>query len=258
MAELYFNGFSSFAGDVPVENFAPYVEPRRLRRMEMMAKNALFCSFQALEQAHLPISEPKKMGLSIAVGAGSLENTCKFMDSILDDGDELSSPTAFAGSVHNSTGLALSLFLKINGPCVSTGQFEASFAGALLSAISFLHKGCCREVLIVAAEDINGVARSYAPNHPDLFKSILRTPKGPFERAAAAIILGVEPIGANPFKLIRTDFRRTDEMVCSKSSQSAFTAMETVRLLQSGHPFELTDNFAGTLFSLEAIPYVKP
>ena len=257
MPKIYFNGFAFYEGDVPTEKFIPYVEPRRLRRMENMAKNALFCSFQSLEQAHLPIAEPKMMGLSVAVGAGSLENTCKFMDSILDDGDELSSPTAFAGSVHNSTGLALSLFLQIKGPCVTTGQFEASFPAALLSAISFLKKGCCSDVLLVVAEDVNCVARSYAPNRPNLFQPLLRAPHGPFERVAAAMILSIEPAGEQPFELTRVEFLRTDQMLSSDSPLPSFVAMETVRLLQRGQAFSLKDGFAGTSFILEAKPYVK-
>lgn len=77
-----------------------------------------------MSAAGLDVNAPKNTGLSVAVGAGSLESTCKFMDTIIDDGDELSSPTAFAGSVHNSTGLTLSAFLHLSGPCVTTGQFD--------------------------------------------------------------------------------------------------------------------------------------
>lgn len=257
MTKIYFNGFASLANDASLEQFVPYVEPRRLRRMEAMAKNTLLCSFRALEQAQMPLTSLKTMGLSVAVGAGSLENTCKFMDSILQDGDELSSPTAFAGSVHNSTALSLSIFLNINGPCVTTGQFEASFPAALLSACSFLHQGACEDVLIAVAEDVNGVAASYAPNHVELFQQLLRTARGPFERAAAAMVLSTNPQPGS-FELTRFEFNRTEDGSKSVSNQAAFTAMETVRLLQTGKSFILTDDFAGTQFKLEATPYVKP
>ena len=70
MAKFYINGFSFLEGDATVENFAPYFEARRLRRMEIISKNALFCSAQALSQAGLDIHAPKEMGLSVAVGAG--------------------------------------------------------------------------------------------------------------------------------------------------------------------------------------------
>ena len=41
MTEFYIDGFSALLGDAPAEDFAPYVEARRLRRMETVAKNAL-------------------------------------------------------------------------------------------------------------------------------------------------------------------------------------------------------------------------
>ncbi len=259
MIKFYINGFSAFSGDVSLEQFTPYVETRRLRRMETMAKNALFCSYQALEQAALPLHEPKNMALSVAVGAGSLENTCKFMDSILDDGDELSSPTAFAGSVHNSTGLVLSLFLHTSGPCITTGQFEASFPAALLTAISFLHKGACEQALVVVAEDINGVAQTYAPLQPQLFTNLLRNPQGPFIRATASFVIGTKPLGNNPFAVNRVEFTRTEQDSNAEyGKESAFTALETVRLLKKGQAFILEDSFGGAQFTLEATAYVKP
>lgn len=256
--KFYINGFSSYTGDVPLECFAPYIELRRLRRMENMAKNVLFCAYQALEQAQLSLIDSKEMGLSVAVGAGSLENTCKFMNSILDDGDELSSPTAFAGSVHNSTGLALSMFLRITGPCVTTGQFESSFPAALVNALSFLEQGMCREVLVVVADDINQVAASYAPLYPDLFTNLLRNPKGPFHRRAAAFVVANEACGKNPFELTRVEFARVSARPDNKLLHESGFAQQVVELLNKQNPFLWEDTFAGTQFILEAKPYVKP
>ena len=257
MTKFYINGFSAFTGDVPTEQFAPYVETRRLRRMENMAKNALFCSFEALKQAGLPLEQPKNMGLSVAVGAGSLENTCKFRDSILDDGDELSSPTAFAGSVHNSTGLALSIFLQLQGPCVTSGQFEASFPAAFLTATSFLEKKMCESVLVVVADDINRVAQSYAPAHPDLFVNRLRNPQGPFERKSAAFVLSITPSGKDPFEVTRIEFKRSADDL-SATVNPLYLAQHAVKLLQEKNTFKLEDSFGFTQFVLEATPYVKP
>ena len=261
MAKFYINGFSFLEGDATVENFAPYFEARRLRRMEIISKNALFCSAQALSQAGLDIHAPKEMGLSVAVGAGSLESTCKFMDSIIDDGDELSSPTAFAGSVHNSTGLTLSLFLHLNGPCVTTGQFDFSFAGALLTAQEFLEREMCAEVLVSVAEDINPVAAEYAPRDRSLFSSVIRNPEGPFVRAAAAFILSKKPTPYSLFAVEKLSFSRTEnfpDFSLKSPSTSAWAALQTARLLAKQQPFIFRDDFAGANFLLEAVPYVKP
>lgn len=259
MADFYINGFSSLTGDADAASFAPYFEARRLRRMEAIAKNVLLCSCRALEQAGADLHAPKDTGLSVAVGAGSLESTCKFMDTIIDDGDELSSPTAFAGSVHNSTGLTLSIFLCLNGPCLTTGQFDFSFAGALLTAREFLKRKMCKEALVAVTEDINPAAACMAPEHPSLFAPVLRGPKGPFMRAAAAFVISDEPTEKTLFSVTDFHFFRTDAPAapCSNLSSAAAPALEAVRRLEQGSAFTLKDVFGGAEMTLEVIPYVK-
>ncbi len=260
MVEFYVNGFSSLIGDAQPEDFSPFIEARRLRRMEKIAKNVLLCSCRALAQAGVHAETPKNTGLSVAVGAGSLESTCKFMDSIIDDGDELSSPTAFAGSVHNSTGLTLSVFLHLAGPCVTTGQFDASFAGALLTAHEFLRRGLCAEVLVAVAEDINPFCAAYVPEDPALFSPVLRAPRAPFVRAAAAFLISAQPMEKTLFVINQFSFSRTDDYPAADNgayataAQSALTLSE---LLASGNPLNFTDVFGGAKMTLQGVPYVK-
>ena len=259
MADFFINGFSALTGAADAASFAPYFEARRLRRMETIAKNALLCSCRAFDLAGIDIHAPKETGLSVAAGAGSLESTCKFMDSIIDDGDELSSPTAFAGSVHNSTGLTLSVFLHLNGPCVTTGQFDFSFAGALLTAREFLKRGLCREALVAVAEDINPSAALLAPKNPELFAPVLRGPQGPFTRAAAAFVISAEPTENTRFAVTDFHFSCTDAPAapCSSFPSAAACALETAARLQTGKPFVLRDVFGGVELRLEAEPYVN-
>lgn len=260
MTEFYIDGFSALLGDAPAEDFTSYVEARRLRRMETAAKNALLCSCRALVQAGVALQTPKDMGLSVAVGAGALQSTCKFMDSILDDGDELSSPTAFAGSVHNSTGLTLSMALHLNGPCVTTGQFDASFAGALLTARQFLTHRLCSRVLVAAAEDINPVAAAYAPENPSLFKTVLRAPEKPFVRAAAAWVVSAEPTVNTRFAVEHFEFSRTalpNRQEPCEACTAAWAAVKSVRQLEAGKPFMFHDVFGGADLRMEITPYAK-
>lgn len=261
MAEFYINGFSSLVGDARPEDFIPFAEARRLRRMEGIAKNVLLCSFRALSAAGMDANAPKDTGLSVAVGAGSLESTCRFMDTIIDDGDELSSPTAFAGSVHNSTGLTLSAFLHLSGPCVTTGQFDFSFAGALLSARQFLARRMCADALVAVTEDVNPAAAVLAPETPALFAPVLRAPAGPFKRASAAFVLSLQPTDKTLFAVNRFAFSRTEvPCVCAAPvsvSTAAYGALEISRLLAAGQPFTFRDVFAGAELLVEAEPYVK-
>ena len=257
MGKLFINGFSYLLGDATADAFAPFAQPRQLRRMETIAKNALLCSFRAFEQAGIDPACPKETGLSVAVGAGSLESTCKFMDTIIADGDELSSPTAFAGSVHNSTAHTLSVFLHLSGPSVTTGQFDFSFAGALLTAQQFMERGLCPDALVAVAEDINPVAAEVAPKHPALFASVVRS--GVFTRAAAAFAVSLKPTAHTVFTVTKFEFAGTDNKTVPAQtaySSAAYNAVETARLLSAGKAFSLRDNFGGAEMILEAEPYV--
>lgn len=258
MPDVYLNGFYTLTGDAPAESFASFLDVRRLRRAEKIAKNALLCALHACKQGGLEVSAPHGTGLSLAVGAGSLESTCKFMDSILTDGDELSSPTAFAGSVHNATGLTLSLFLQAQGPCMTTGQLDASFAGAFLGGVQFLHANQCSRVLVIAAEDINPVVQSLAPQHPALFTGLIRRPAGPFVRAAAAFLLAKEPSVHTRFCVHHVSFTRVDTQGDTKPvafSTPAQAALSLAEELSLRRPFTFTDTFGGAQLTLSGEPY---
>lgn len=259
MTDIYIEGFSFALGALAPGRLEAYFEPRRLRRMEGLSKSALWCACEALTQAGLEASCPKEMGLSLAVGAGSLESTCKFMDSIIDDGDELSSPTAFAGSVHNSAALSLSLFLGLRGPCVTAGQFDASFAAALLNAQLWLQQGFCSRMLVVAAEDVNPVAADVLPQYPKTFAPLVRglSAAVPFERAAAAFVLCAEPSARARAVLKRLEFARTGEEsapVAADFISAAQNAVAFARGLKKQQSVVFSDVFAGvrTQFVTEA------
>jgi len=250
MNRLFIEGVSFLRGDASSEAFAPFVQVRQLRRMETIAKNVLLCSFRACEQAQ--ITDRSEMGISISCGAGSLENTCKFLDSIIQDGDELSSPTAFAGSVHNATGLTLSLFLGSHGPCVTTGQLEGSFGAAFLTAQQFLAQKMCPRVLVAVTEDINPVAADLLPADPARFAALFPRPQGPFERVAAAFVVTAEKTPRSFVEITRFEFaRRETPMEDVSVSSPAYMALQAAERIAARKPFLLHTSFAGTDLLME-------
>ncbi|MBQ3667154.1 MAG: beta-ketoacyl synthase chain length factor [Elusimicrobiaceae bacterium] len=261
LPKLYINGFSCLTGDAQAEDFAPFMEVRKLRRAEQISKNVLLCAFRTLEQAHLKDVPHTDLAISLAMGAGALESTIKFMDSIIEDGDELSSPTAFASSVHNSTALFLSMFLGIHGPCVVTGQLDASFAGALLTAQQFLAKGMCKHVLVALAEDVNPLLTEQLQKDSSLFDPFMYQPQSPAERVAGALMVSAHPMQATQFVLDSVQLRCTDDVATQSQPQlpvrsCAHSVLLLDKYLQQNAPFTMHEQFAGTILNIEGMPYV--
>ena len=261
LPKLYINGFSCLRGDATSEDLAPFVEVRKLRRAEQISKNVLLCAFRALEQAKLKDGPRADLAISLAMGAGALESTIKFMDSIIEDGDELSSPTAFASSVHNSTALFLSMFLGIHGPCVVTGQLDASFAGALLTAQQFLAKGMCKHVLVALAEDVNPLLTEQLQKDSSLFDPFMYQPQSPAERVAGALICSAKPTPTTQFALDSVQLLCTDDISSQSQPQlpvrsCAHSVLLLDKYLQQNAPFTMHEQFAGTILNIEGMPYV--
>ena len=263
LPKLYINGFACLTADAQPEELAAFVEVRSLRRAEQISKNALLCACRALAQAKLEKTDQANMGISMAIGAGALGSTLKFMDSIIEDGDELSSPTAFASSVHNSVALMLSMFLHIKGPCVITGQLDASFAGALLTAQQFLARQMCSNVLVILTEDVNPLLTEQFQKDAAVFDPFIYQPQAPAGPVAGALIVSAEPTQTTQFVLDKVQLLRTDDITAQSQPQvplcsCAHSLLLLEKYLKGNTAFALQEQFAGTILQVEGKPYVLP
>ena len=263
LPKLFINGAVCLTGDAAPEDFAPFMDVRKLRRAEPISKNVLWCAFKALEQAQLKDISQANLGISLAMGAGALGSTLKFMDSIVQNGDELSSPTAFASSVHNSTALFLSMLLGIHGPCVVTGQLDASFAAALLTAQQFLAKNMCEQVLVAITEDVNPLLAEQLQKDPQIFAPFIYQSSLPPTRLAGALVVSAGPTAATQFVLDTVSLSNTSDLQTQSTPwvttcSCAHSAALLDSYLQKKEPFVLREQFAGTILEIAGEPYVQP
>ena len=137
-----------------VSSLAALLPGVSLRRIPRYARMALLSAVQALDAADWRHKEVlHKTALVFGTAYSSSQMSMDFMDSILDNGPHLSSPTAFSHAVNNmGTGL-LSLLLGIEGPCFTISQFELSFAGAMSTATALLNAGRAERVLLCAVDE---------------------------------------------------------------------------------------------------------
>ena len=122
------------------------IPPHALRRIPHYARMGMAAAKQALQAlpAHVKQSD---LGLIIATAHAGQKMGLDFMDSIIDGGPRLSSPTAFTHAVNNMGAGLISLYFGIQGPCCTITQFSLSFAGALQAASIMLY--CAHAPLVL-------------------------------------------------------------------------------------------------------------
>lgn len=131
-----------------------YASKRDLRRLDRFSRLALLGGRCCLEDAGIAPGELQDAGLILASGYGATATTFAFLDSCIDDGDALASPTHFSNSVHNAAAAHLATHLDLRGPCCTVSQFEHSFAMALTTARAWLQEGRVQRVLLGAVDEI--------------------------------------------------------------------------------------------------------
>ena len=125
-----------------------------LRRIPRYARMALLAAVQALNEAGWREKKVlRNIRLVFGTAYGSSQMSMDFMDSILDNGPHLSSPTAFSHAVNNMGAGLISLLLGIEGACFTISQFELSFAGAVSAASALLNSGRTERVLLCAVDE---------------------------------------------------------------------------------------------------------
>ncbi|MTJ92609.1 MAG: hypothetical protein F8N36_07055 [Desulfovibrio sp.] len=137
-----------------VSSLAALLPGVSLRRIPRYARMALLAAVQALDEAGWRQKEVlHNTALVFGTAYSSSQMSMDFMDSILDNGPHLSSPTAFSHAVNNMGAGLLSLLLGIEGPCFTISQFELSFAGAASTATALLNAGRVERVLLCAVDE---------------------------------------------------------------------------------------------------------
>lgn len=132
---------------------AAFLPVKALRQTDHFTRMALFSAFAALADAGLTPEHLGRIGIILASGYGPVQRTFDFLDSFLEYGPGLASPTAFSLSVHNIPVATLALKLGIRHACSTVCQLEGAVAQGLLTARSWLREGRVDRVLLGAVEE---------------------------------------------------------------------------------------------------------
>ncbi|MDR5590333.1 beta-ketoacyl synthase chain length factor [Christiangramia sp. SM2212] len=196
MSRIYINGISSissqseniFKGEEPQvynENILPaldqdyksVIKPMMLRRMSKAVKMGLFCSKKVLQEAGIEMPDV----ILVGTGQGCMQDTEKFMTSMLDSEEGLLSPTSFIQSTHNTVGGQIALDLNCKGHNMTFTQNSVSFESALIDALLQVKEEDVQNILVGGVDEtspeftgfqkLDGQIKSEDIRNTDLFKS---------------------------------------------------------------------------------------
>ena len=121
-----------------------FVAAGESRRMSRLMKAATLSSMRALRKAGLECPD----AIITATAYGMLETSEKFLTDMLEQGEEVLSPTLFMQSTHNTLSSAIAIRLKCHGYNMTYSQGSDSLRWALRDATRLIETGRVRTVLV--------------------------------------------------------------------------------------------------------------
>ncbi|HTL08153.1 MAG TPA: beta-ketoacyl synthase chain length factor [Chitinophagaceae bacterium] len=131
-------------------DYLQYIDAKFIRRMSRIIKMGTAAAMECLQQAGVKNPDAIVMGTAY----GCLEDTGIFLKKMVEQNEEMLTPTAFIQSTHNTIGAQIALLLQChqyNNTFVHRGF---SFESALLDALMLLEEGTANAVLAGAADEI--------------------------------------------------------------------------------------------------------
>lgn len=124
--------------------FRDYIAPNEARRMGSIMKRALVTSLKVLRDTGIEHPDAVITGTSF----GSLVYTEKFLDALVENGEQALSPTYFMQSTHNTVSSALSIYTKTHGYNTTYSHGRNSFELALQDAWMQMQLGKISNALV--------------------------------------------------------------------------------------------------------------
>ena len=124
------------------------------RRADRFCKMTLLAATEALAGCQ---ADPARTGILLATALGPHGTVFKFVNDLLEFGDEQASPTVFSQSVHAAAASMVAAAAHLHGPALTVADLEFPFEEALALADNWLASGRCDAVLVGAADETSDV-----------------------------------------------------------------------------------------------------
>ncbi|HKH63000.1 MAG TPA: beta-ketoacyl synthase chain length factor [Flavitalea sp.] len=188
-------GQSSLSGDIIEYNtnrlrsiepdYSKLIDVKLIRRMSRIIKMGVAAGLQCLQEAG--VSNPDAIITGTAYGC--LEDTGVFLQKMVQNKEEMLTPTAFIQSTHNTIGAQIALLLKCNGYNNTFVHRGFSFESALLDAMMLLEEQEVTNVLVGGVDEITDYSFGIT-NRFGLFKKEISSNLDLFSTASKGSIAG--------------------------------------------------------------------
>ena len=166
-------------------DYSKLIDVKVIRRMSRIIKMGVAAGLQCLGQAG--ISNPDAIITGTAYGC--LEDTGIFLQKMVQNREELLTPTAFIQSTHNTIGAQIALLLKCTGYNNTFVHRGFSFESTLLDAWMLLEENTVTNALVGAVDEITD--HSFAiTNRFGLFKKNINSNLNLFGASSKGSIAG--------------------------------------------------------------------
>lgn len=131
-------------------NYRDFIDAKLLRRMSKIVRMSIVSSSMALQDAGID----KPDAIITGTGMGCQVDTAKFLNSMIENHEDLLTPTSFIQSTHNTIGGSIALGQKNNGYNFTYVHRTFSFESALLDSIMLLNEGNKSNILLGGFDEI--------------------------------------------------------------------------------------------------------
>jgi hypothetical protein len=137
-------------------DYSRYIDAKMIRRMSRIIRMGVAAAMECLQGGGLPAPDAIITGTAY----GCLEDTGIFLQRMIENKEEMLTPTAFIQSTHNTVGAQIALMLKNHGYNNTFVHRGWSFESALLDALMYLEENEGHTVLAGGVDEITDASHT--------------------------------------------------------------------------------------------------
>ena len=137
-------------------DYKSFIDVKLIRRMSRIIKMGVAAAMECLREAGVAVPDAVVTGTAY----GCLEDTGVFLSKMVEQEEELLTPTAFIQSTHNTVGAQIALMLHCNGYNNVFVHRGFSFESALQDAMMLLQEEEVKNVLVGGLDETTGISHA--------------------------------------------------------------------------------------------------